>query len=116
MHNSVLALKSFVVLNTAALAVLVTAFVKKRFFCIYLCPVGYSCDTVSRISPFKSNNLKKIPDISRWIALGSIASAAAGLPLFILLDPLAIFHGFFTSCPEILDLPASLPWQDFHFF
>lgn len=97
MLNSVLTLKSFVFLNTAAVAVLATTFFKKRFFCVYLCPVGYPCDAISRVSHFKASFLKKFPDISRWIALVSIASAAAGLPLFILVDPLAIFHGFFTS-------------------
>lgn len=96
MLNSVLTLKSFVFLNTAAVAVFVTALFKKRFFCVYLCPVGYPCDALSRVSPFKASWFKKFPDISRWIALASIASAAAGLPLFILIDPLAIFHGFFT--------------------
>lgn len=113
MLNSVLTIKSFVVLNSVASAVLVTAFIKKRFFCVYLCPVGYSCDTVSRISPFKSSNLKKFPDISRWIALASIASAAAGLPLFILVDPLAIFHGFFTSLIGNIELTGILAMAGF---
>jgi ferredoxin-type protein NapF len=113
MLNSVLTLKSFVVLNTAAIVILVAAFIKKRFFCVYLCPVGYSCDTVSRISPFKASGLKKFPDISRWIALVSIASAAAGLPLFILIDPLAIFHGFFSSLNGNIELAGILAMAGF---
>ncbi len=113
MLNSVLTLKSFVFLNTVAAAVLVTAFFKKRFFCVYLCPVGYPCDTISRISPFKASFFKKFPDISRWIALLSIASAAAGLPLFILIDPLAIFHGFFTSLDGNAELAGILALAGF---
>ncbi|MBN1278116.1 MAG: 4Fe-4S dicluster domain-containing protein [Bacteroidales bacterium] len=113
MFNAVLTLKGFIFLNTVALAVLVTAFLKKRFFCVYLCPVGYTCDTISRVSPLKASCLKKIPDISQWIALISITSAAAGLPLFILLDPLALFHGFFTSLAGNSELAGILALAGF---
>jgi len=113
MLNSVLTHKSLVFLHTVAVAVLVTAFFRKRFFCIYLCPVGYPCDAISRVSPFKASYLKKFPDISRWIAVVSIVSAASGLPLFILLDPLAIFHGFFTSLSGNIELAGILALTGF---
>ncbi len=96
MLNSVLLLKSFYFMNLPALLVLILSVVKKRFFCNYICPTGYLCDRVSGLSPYKHSVHGKMPDISGPVAILSVVSALAGLPLLIFFDPLSVFNGFFT--------------------
>jgi ferredoxin-type protein NapF len=97
MLNSVFVLKGFVLLNLLAIIILVISFIRKRFFCIYLCPAGYGCDLISKHGFWKASGHRHIPDLSKYLAIISLASAIVGLPLFIMLDPLAIFTGFFTT-------------------
>ena len=97
MLNSVFVLKSFVFLNLAGFIIVLLVLLRNRWFCRYLCPVGWSCDLVSRFSRRKTSDYKHLPEIGKWIALLSLAAALAGLPLFILLDPMAIFYSFFTA-------------------
>lgn len=96
MLNSVFVLKSLVWLNSLAFIVLVITIFRKRWFCRILCPVGLGCDYVSSKSLNKKFSLKKVPPIGKWLALSSLVAALFGLPLFILLDPLSIFNGFFV--------------------
>ncbi|MBK9390319.1 MAG: 4Fe-4S binding protein [Bacteroidetes bacterium] len=96
MLNSIIILKSFVVLNLLGTAVLLVVIFKNRFFCRYMCPAGFCCDKISGISRTKVSIHKKMPAVGSWLALISLAAAFAGIPLLILLDPLAIFHGTFS--------------------
>jgi len=97
MLNSVLLLKSFVLMNLLGVFVLLISFFKNRWFCRYLCPVGEGCDRSSKIGKRSQSYLKHIPSLGRWLALISIAAAITGIPLFILLDPMSIFNGFFSA-------------------
>ena len=117
MLNSAFILGNFVFLNILSFAVLLLIFLKRRFFCIYLCPVGPGCDYISQKSFVKTHFVSRFPDLSRWIAVISLVSAVAGIPLFILLDPMSVFHGFFTalsgncsirSLPLLMGLPLLL--------
>jgi len=94
--NSIFLLKTFVWLNLISLLILVMSLFRKNWFCRYLCPVGLGCDFISGFARSNSFKHKRFPDISQWIALISLAAALFGLPLFILLDPMAIFNGFFS--------------------
>jgi ferredoxin-type protein NapF len=96
MLNSVLSSRTLVILNLAAFLVLVVTIFKKRWFCHNLCPVGWSCDLISGLNKKKEYTYKRIPDIGKWMAVISLAAAITGIPVLIFLDPLAIFHGFFT--------------------
>jgi len=96
MLNSVLTLKSFVALNAVAFLVLFFILFRKRWFCHHLCPVGWSCDRISDLNPHRKSSYNSVPDIGKWLALISIFAALAGFPLFLFLDPMAIFNGFFT--------------------
>jgi len=49
------------------------------------------------LSPFSA---AKLPPIGRWVALLTFGGALIGYPLFLWLDPLAIFHGVFTLCHD----------------
>jgi ferredoxin-type protein NapF len=100
MLNSVFTLKSFVLLNSAAFIVLLFVIIKKRWFCRFLCPVGYSCDLISGLSRQKISDFESLPDIGKWVSIISLSAAIVGLPIFILLDPMAIFNGFFSAISE----------------
>jgi ferredoxin-type protein NapF len=99
--NSLFLLKSMVLLNVLGWIVLLVLFYRNRWFCRYLCPVGWACDTVSKAGLKKgARTVKKIPRLGGWLAMISLGAAITGIPLFILLDPLAIFNGFFTAFSE----------------
>jgi ferredoxin-type protein NapF len=96
MLNSVFSLKSFVWLNIVAILVLLFVFFRKNWFCIYICPVGWGCDKVSGLNQRKVFKYKRLPYIGKWLAIISLTASLVGFPLFVILDPLAIFNGFFT--------------------
>lgn len=98
--NSVFVLKSFVLMNVLGFVVLVFSFIRKRWFCRYMCPVGYGCDLVSKCSTRRNFKLSRVPDLSKGLAFASLSAAIVGLPLFILLDPMAFFYGFFSVFSE----------------
>ncbi len=98
--NSVLLLKSLVMLNGLGFIIFISGIFHKRWFCKYLCPVGFGCDYVSNLSPRKNKYLRKVPSLGRWLYLTSFIAALFGIPLFILLDPMAIFNGFFSVFSE----------------
>lgn len=97
MLNSVIILKSFVLLNFISIFILIFSIIRKRWFCRYLCPVGRVCDLISAHSCRKSFSLKKLPEIGKWIAIISPFAALVGFPLLVILDPMSIFNGFFPS-------------------
>jgi len=96
MLNSVFSLKSFVFLNLIALPVLLIILIRKRWFCKYLCPAGWCFDKVSSLSKSEKTGYDKFPGIGKWLATISLVTALSGFPLFIILDPLSIFNGFFV--------------------
>jgi formate hydrogenlyase subunit 6/NADH:ubiquinone oxidoreductase subunit I len=106
MLNSVLTLKSFVWLNLVACPILIFGLFRKRWFCTYLCPLGWSCDLVSGFNTRRSFSYKRLPDFNKWLAVISLASAIVGIPIFIVMDPLAIFNGFFTIFTGRLRIPG----------
>jgi ferredoxin-type protein NapF len=114
MLNSVLVLKSFVLLNLAGISVLIIAGFRERFFCKYLCPAGCLQDKVASLSSRGKRTQVKIPRLGAFLALLSLSGALAGFPFFLLLDPLVIFYSFFSvftgqhSLPVIFSL-AGLP-------
>lgn len=108
MLNSVFTLKSMVWLNTLGFAVLLISFFQRRWFCRYLCPVGWGCDKVSGINRRKSFSLRQVPDFGGWLALISLTAALAGMPVLILLDPMSIFNGFFSAFSGTFSIKALL--------
>ncbi|MDD4108995.1 MAG: 4Fe-4S binding protein, partial [Prolixibacteraceae bacterium] len=100
MLNSVILLKSFVWLNIFGFVILIICLLKKRWFCKTLCPAGLLCDAASGLNVRKTFSLRRIPRIGRWLAILSPGAALTGIPLFILLDPMSIFNGFFSVFSE----------------
>jgi ferredoxin-type protein NapF len=113
MLNSVFALKSVVWLNLVAFTILLLSVLRKRWFCRYLCPAGWGCDWVSSHSLRKGFSVRKIPHIGKWMAILSLFAALAGFPLFILLDPISIFNGFFAAFGEKMSVVVLLSLSGF---
>jgi ferredoxin-type protein NapF len=98
MLNSVLALKSFILLNCVGIVVLIAAWVRKRFFCRYLCPMGCILDRMPHYENQRKRLwFKKLPPVNMWLPVISLAGSAVGIPVFIYLDPLSVFNSFFAS-------------------
>jgi ferredoxin len=96
--NSVLALKSFVILNIIGFVVLAACWFERNFFCRYICPVGCLLGNIQAPSRFSRKfSLRRIPSLGIWLAIISLAGALAGFSLFIFLDPISIFNLFFSS-------------------
>ena len=102
MLNSVFSLKSLVLLNGIGFVILIFIFFRKRWFCNKLCPVGWCCDKVSALSS-RTFTYRRVPEFNKWLALTSLLASLLGIPLFMILDPLAIFNGFFSVLAGGLD-------------
>lgn len=75
------------------LPVLVLTVVRRRWFCRWACPVGLMSECAGRVSPISPARCKPVPRLGVWLALLSVSAAAVGYPMFLWLDPLAIFSG-----------------------
>lgn len=93
-----MALKSLVVLNSVGFVILIALFFKNRFFCKFLCPVGCMLNMIPKRGKRKNNlHIKTVPSLNKLLAITSLIGAVFGFPLFIYLDPMSIFNGFFAS-------------------
>lgn len=92
-----LASRTATVWTLLGLPVLAIVAFRSRWFCRYVCPVGFAAEGIGRLNPKGRGKFAKWPSLGQglfWILLGS---AACGYPLFIWLDPLSIFNGFFAA-------------------
>lgn len=102
--NSVFVLKSVVILNLIGFIILIVTWFKKRWFCKFLCPVGFSQDIVTKLSGGKTGlSISKVPHINKWLVAISFGGALLGFPVFLFFDPMAIFNGFFVLFIHPLD-------------
>jgi len=77
--------------------VLVLVLLSPRWFCRHACPVGLLLELQGKLRPKAALRWLHWPFICRLLAVLTIGGACAGYPLFIWLDPLAIFNGFFSA-------------------
>lgn len=105
MLNSLFVLKSFVWLNTLAGICLILAFWRRRWFCHNICPLGWGCDRISSCRKGRGFSIKRIPSVGKWLAISSLIAAVAGIPLFVMLDPISIFNSFFVIFAQKFTLP-----------
>lgn len=92
-----LSLRSVGVLALLAVPVALLAAVFPRWFCRYGCPVGLLQEWVARLRPSAGNPWRRWPAIGHGLVLLTLGGALAGYPLFLWLDPLAIFNGFMNA-------------------
>ena len=96
MLNSVLLLKSFVIANITGFIILGLVVYRKRWFCNNMCPIGFLQDTITAgLKPKRQFSLAGIPAFSKWLVLISLGGALFGFPIFLFMDPVVIFNGFF---------------------
>ena len=91
----------------ALLSLPMLAFVvrRRRGFCHYFCPVGWVVEVCARTRASANCEYGRVPPIGHWVALLTIGGAVATLPLFLLVDPLALFTG--AACGA--HVPLSIP-------
>jgi len=77
-----------------ALPMLALVVIRRRFWCRHLCPVGLISESCGKLRPAKPANRRGWP-AGRYFALATFGGALAGYPLFLWLDPLALYAGFF---------------------
>lgn len=92
---SALATRSVGFVVLLGLPMLLLAFLVPRWFCRFACPVGLLQETLGLLRPGAKNRWMRWPIFGRWFALLTLAGAVLGCPLFVWLDPLAIFSSFF---------------------
>lgn len=105
---SAIAARSIGVATLVGLPVLAMLLIRRRWFCRYACPVGLAAEYVGRIHSSGKSRIKRLPSVGRWIVLVTLGGACLGYPLFLWLDPLAIFHGIFTLCRDPLSLAGQV--------
>jgi MauM/NapG family ferredoxin protein len=94
MIASVIALRGAGVAVLAGFPVLVAALRRPRWFCRWVCPVGLAEEALGRVRPSAAGRFVKWPAVGQCIVLLTLGGAAAGYPLLVWLDPLAMLEGF----------------------
>ncbi len=73
---------------------LLIVLVRRRWLCRYVCPTGLLADLVGRLRGRGKSYGARLPPIGQWLAWLTVGGAVLGYPLFLWLDPLAIFAAF----------------------
>jgi ferredoxin-type protein NapF len=89
---SIIALKTISIGVCIGLFFLLIALVYPRWFCRYACPVGLLLEVISRIGFQKSSWWTRLPPFGQYIALLTAIGAIVGYPIFLWMDPLAMFN------------------------
>lgn len=107
--GSVIASRAATVMALLAVPLFLVCFFVPRFFCRYACPVGFLQELCEHLRPPLTKPPVRLPMIGRWLAVAALASAAFGYPVFLWLDPLAIFSGFMNAWRLPITLASALP-------
>ncbi len=94
---SALAIRTLSVITLLAVPLFIMALWRGRWFCRNLCPVGFLSENICRFRRPSGSNFTKLPLIGQWVVLLTVGGAILGYPLFLFLDPLGIFNGFFQA-------------------
>lgn len=92
-----------------SLPVLVIAVLNGRWFCFHLCPTGFLSELAGKIRPGARFRFAAWPRFDGIIALFVLGGALFCYPIFLWMDPLRIFNGFFAAWRAPLTLFSILP-------
>lgn len=106
--GSVIAVRSVTVLVFIAAPVLLLVICFPRWFCRHGCPVGLLQEVVERLRPNAPKRWLRLPAIGKWLVLLTLGGALVGYPVFLWLDPLAIFNGFLNAWRQPIAVPTLL--------
>ncbi len=93
---SSIANRSIVIGTGIGLAITVLIFLRRRWFCRYICPTGLMLEGVARLGLRKTRWWTKCPPLGQYAAILTIAGAFVGYPVLLWMDPLALFSSPFT--------------------
>ncbi len=105
---SLIALRSVGLLCLVSAPVLLLALLSRRWFCRHACPLGLVQDMVGLLHRGRHAKWARWPRIGQWLVVLTLSGACLGYPLFLWLDPLAIFTGFASLWHWPLNLAAAL--------
>ncbi len=106
---SSVALRAVGLLAACSVPAIALAILRRRFFCRFICPVGLLTELCATIRPGRGPKIGKLPRLGQWLALASLGAAILGCPLFLWLDPLAIFAGALGAAVRPVTLISLLP-------
>ncbi len=92
--GSALSAREIILPALLAVPLLLLALAKGRWFCRWLCPMGFVLLLVGKLKLPRQLPLEKVPAIGGWLVVIALGSAAAGYAWFLWLDPLVLFNGF----------------------
>jgi ferredoxin-type protein NapF len=94
---TIIALRSIGVVSGIGLVCSLISIWRSRWFCRYVCHVGLLVESVACVG-FKNSSWwnRRNFHFGKALAILTVASAIAGYPIFLWMDPLAIFSGFFA--------------------
>jgi len=107
--SSAVARQSFGWFFLLALPVLVMGIFKGRWFCFHLCPTGFMAELVGKLRPGSKSKFVALPRLGNALAFFVLGGAILGYPLFMWLDPLCMFNGFFSVWHTPATLVTLLP-------
>lgn len=87
-----LAVRAVTTVALAALPMIGLVVLRRRFWCRWLCPVGLISETCGKYGRARAGRFPW--PVGKAAALATFAGAALGYPVFLWMDPLAIFGGF----------------------
>ena len=66
---------------------------RRRGFCHYICPMGLIVEICAKARNGAKGSYRRVPRLGQWAALLSVGGAFVSVPLFLVLDPMAMFVG-----------------------
>jgi|WetSurMetagenome_2_1015567.scaffolds.fasta_scaffold53671_3 ferredoxin-type protein NapF len=107
---TILAGRVFPIQSILGMAFSVISLMRKRWFCRYVCPVGLLLDGASSMKLPTKIWWKGSPPIGNYVVLLTVAAAIFGYPLFLWMDPLALFNNAFSvfASKNVLSVILSL--------
>ncbi len=104
--GSVLAARDASWIALLAVPVLALGLDHSRWFCRYGCPVGLLQESIRRCPKSRPASIRRWPRLGPWLVVMTFAGAVLGYPLFLWLDPLAIFNGFWNAGRQPWSVPS----------
>jgi len=105
---SSIAARMFVPISIVGLIVLIISFVRGRWFCLYVCPLGLLAEYVGKLNRRAVGKFARLPKLGPYILFFALGGAVLGYPVFLWCDPLSIFNDFVSAFRKPLPWPFIL--------